>query len=63
VELLVLLVVVLTTVWVGFDASKRNWGKSGTQPFTWVAGCILLWIVVFPLYLFKRRHTPVKLTV
>lgn len=57
--LFVALVVVGTTIWVGIDASKRDWqGKSGTA--TWVAGCILLWIVVFPIYLAKRNKAPLK---
>jgi hypothetical protein len=57
--LLILLVVVGTTIWVGVDASKRDWrGGSGTA--TWVIGCILLWIVVFPMYLVKRGGAPLK---
>lgn len=57
--LLVLLVVVGTTIWVGVDASKRDWsGGSGTA--TWVIGCVLLWIVVFPIYLAKRGRAPLK---
>lgn len=57
--LLVLLVVVGTTIWVGVDASKRDWsGGSGTG--TWVVGCILLWAIVFPVYLFKRGKAPLK---
>jgi hypothetical protein len=56
---LILLVVVGTTIWVGIDASRRDWsGGSGTA--TWVLGCILLWIVVFPLYLAKRGKAPLK---
>jgi hypothetical protein len=59
-ELLILLLIVCTTIWVGFDATGRNWSPTQTKPVTWVIGCVLLWIVVFPLYLFKRRHAPVK---
>jgi hypothetical protein len=59
--LLVVLVVAGTTIWVGVDASKRDWsGGSGTA--TWVVGCILLWIVVFPVYLAKRGKAPLKAT-
>ncbi len=56
---LILLAVVGTTIWVGVDASKRDWrGGSGTA--TWVVGCILLWIVFFPIYLVKRGRAPLK---
>jgi hypothetical protein len=58
--LLILLVVVGTTVWVGVDASKRDWSGSGGGAATWVVGCILLWIVVFPIYLVKRGKAPLK---
>ncbi len=57
-QLIVLLVVVCTTVWVGFDSPKRNWpGKKPTSTAAWVIGCLLLWIVVFPIYLFQRGKT------
>jgi hypothetical protein len=58
------LVVVGSTIWVGFDASQRDWtgatGSGGTSTATWVVGCILLWILVFPLYLAKRGRAPLK---
>ena len=61
---LILLVVVGTTIWVGLDASKRDWksvgGTGGNSTATWVVGCILLWIFVFPLYLAKRGKAPFK---
>jgi hypothetical protein len=56
---LVLLVVVGTTMWVGVDASKRDWG-GGFGTATWVVGCIVLWIVMFPIYLVKRGGAPLK---
>lgn len=49
----VLLVVIGTTIWVGFDAHARGHGVVG-----WVVGCLLLWIVVFPAYLVKRKSAP-----
>jgi hypothetical protein len=58
--LLILFVVVVTTVWVGVDASKRDFGEKGTGTSTWVLGCLLLWIVVFPYYLAKRGRAPLK---
>jgi hypothetical protein len=56
---IVLLVVVGTVIWVGVDASRRDWGN-GAGTGTWVIGCILLWIVVFPVYLAKRGKAPLK---
>jgi hypothetical protein len=59
---IMLLVVVGTTIWIGADASKRDWSddrfaKSAT---VWVLGSLLLWIVIFPLYLSRRSNTPLK---
>jgi hypothetical protein len=60
--LLILLVVVGSTIWVGVDASKREFGDKGLVGSTagWVVGCVLLWIVVFPYYLFRRGRAPLK---
>lgn len=59
ITVVLLLVVVGTTIWVGVDASKRDWGN-GSGTGTWVVGCILLWIVAFPIYLWKRGKAPLK---
>jgi hypothetical protein len=62
--LLFALVVVGSIIWVGVDSSKRDWsdvkGSGGTSTTTWVVGCALLWIVIFPMYLFKRGNAPFK---
>jgi hypothetical protein len=56
---LIFIVVIGTTVWVGVDSSRRDWsGGGGTA--SWVIGCLLLWIVVFPWYLAKRGKVPLK---
>ena len=58
----VFLLVIGTTIWVGFDASTNrvtsddkeyNWSNGA---LAWVIGCILLWIVVFPFYLVRRAR-------
>src|SRR4051812_37910073 len=54
--LLVVLVVVGTIIWVAVDAPKREW-PNGSSTASWVIGCVLLWIVVFPIYLYKRSKT------
>lgn len=44
-------VLVASSVWVIFDARSRNI----PHPFRWGVGSILLWIIVFPWYLSRRR--------
>lgn len=46
-------VVVLTSAWVFYDAQRRGI----PYPLRWGIGSILLWILVFPWYL-SRRRTP-----
>ena len=45
--------VVLSSLWVYRDAREKNIPK----PFRWGLGSILLWILIFPWYL-ARRRTP-----
>ena len=62
-EILVLLIVIVTTVWVAYDADgilshisaakRKSLGLWG--PGQWATGCLLVWILVFPAYLFKRQ--------
>jgi hypothetical protein len=56
---LVLLVVVGTSIWVALDARNFDWG-GGTGSFGWTAGCLLLWLIFFPIYLYQRSKTPRK---
>jgi hypothetical protein len=56
-----LLVVVGTSIWVFVDARnlgvRRGLIQSGFAdmgPGSWLAGCLLIWILVFPLYLVYR---------
>ncbi len=46
-------IVLATSLWVFSDAQQKGIPK----PFRWGIGCLLLWIVVFPWYL-SRRRTP-----
>lgn len=46
-------VVIASSFWVFYDARKNNIPK----PLRWGAGSLLLWILVFPWYL-ARRKTP-----
>jgi hypothetical protein len=65
IPLVPLAAVVATDVWVYLDA--RRWATDGAPVFArvgtfsvetpvgWLLGCIVLWIVFFPLYLVCRR--------
>ena len=53
------------TVWLAFDARKRDWSESRSRwgarnTTTWVIASLLLWIVVFPIYLVQRGRVPLK---
>jgi hypothetical protein len=63
----ILLIVIGTSTWVYFDAKSIGVKKSGEKapvktgsvqadmgPVGWAICCLLLWIIAFPLYLFKR---------
>lgn len=57
---IILLIVIGTTIWVGYDA-KQNRVPIDSKPYSlnngavaWVLTCILLWIFGFPYYLVKR---------
>jgi hypothetical protein len=55
-----LLLVGAATLWVGIDASKRDFSNARGAKSTvgWVAGMLLLWIVFLPLYLVERNRAP-----
>ena len=60
---LVLLAVVGSTAWLAMDAAKRDWSENSFSKNvpTWVAGSLLLWPVVFPMYVFShRKKAPLK---
>jgi hypothetical protein len=62
IPLFIVLVVVVagTSIWVLVDSTqlgaKRDLagGAAGTSPAAWFFGCLLFWIVVFPMYLYSR---------
>ena len=60
-EGLVFLIVLGTAIWVlvdakslGFGTRQFDSGKVESGPWVWFLGCLLLWIVAFPMYLVKR---------
>ena len=59
-EVVMVLIVLGTSIWVLFDAMRIGIKKGQIEGFAdlsavgWFFACLLLWIVVFPLYLVKR---------
>ena len=60
--IITLLIVLGTTIWVGFDAQKNQVSTTGSKPYSlntgvvvWVGFCLLLWIITFPCYLYRRN--------
>lgn len=57
-----LIVWLVSTVWVGIDASARDWSQvDGAGPHStggWIAFCLLFGILVVPRYLWVRRRAP-----
>jgi hypothetical protein len=58
----VFLIIIASAVWVGIDASHRDWSGNSFANATWkwVVGALFLWIVAFPVYLVQRGRVPVK---
>lgn len=59
---MILLVILVTAIWVAFDASGRDFSQSKLAKSTagWFFGTLLLWIIFFPAYLAARGKTPMK---
>ena len=61
---LIFLIVVGTSIWVGFDSYsllkqipkdiRRTLSSGASSTFVWTLGCLLLWIIAFPWYLSAR---------
>lgn len=62
ISLLLTLLIVVSWVWVYFDATTNKIGKVGDDPSifnmhagAWAIAIIFLWVIVFPAYLIKRK--------
>jgi hypothetical protein len=62
VPVVISLVVLASTAWVWYDARSRDWSGSSFAkgPWQWVIGSLLLWVIVFPIYLFQRGKAPAR---
>ena len=52
-EVLILLVILGSSVWVLIDGWKYSKGRA----VTWFILCLLFWIIAFPVYLFRRKKS------
>ena len=52
--------IIISSIWVFVDAKKIGVKKGQVKgiadmgPGTWLIGCLLFWIIAFPMYLIKR---------
>jgi hypothetical protein len=59
---IIFLLVIVTSIWVLFDAKSigikkgQMSGFANLGPWGWFFGSLLLWIIAFPLYLAKRSE-------
>jgi hypothetical protein len=60
--LIILVLIVATSIWVAVDATGRDWSndKFADRPWKWIVGCVLVWIIVFPMYLVRRNRAPLR---
>jgi len=56
------LIVIASSIWVGFDAQGRDFSDSNLArgPYAWAFACLLVWIFFFPAYLAQRSRFPVR---
>lgn len=61
-DMLILIAVIASSIWVYVDAKQLNAdtamknGASNLSPFGWMFFCLVLWVLGFPMYLFKRMQ-------
>lgn len=62
IDLLMTLVITLSSIWVYFDATSNNIGRvPEVKGFTnlsagaWALTTLFIWIIAFPLYMYKRK--------
>lgn len=59
-----LLIVVPSSIWVFQDAKQTKITVDGKQygtnngEWAWLMSCLFIWIVMFPMYLYKRNQLP-----
>ncbi|EGR0379561.1 hypothetical protein FHO66_13185 [Vibrio cholerae] len=56
---IITIAILVSSLWVVFDASKHKMGSVASdtpQPYKIGFGCLFIWFVCFPYYLFKRSN-------
>jgi len=50
----------LATIWVAYDARRLDWRSNGfcDRVWKWILGCLFLFGIAFPAYLWQRRKMP-----
>src|SRR5205085_253131 len=57
------IIVILTSIWAGVDSHRLQISSSkkayswNNGSLSWLLCCLLIWIIAFPAYLFKRAKT------
>ena len=61
-DIIILLIILTTSIWVLIDAKNLGVKKGlikgigNMGPWGWFIVCLLIWIIAFPIYLFKRSE-------
>lgn len=54
---IILLIILGTAVWAASDVrTRRAAGKTTDSPWSWLAACLLMWVIMFPAYLWSRSR-------
>src|SRR5438552_2247259 len=50
------------TTWVAFDSRRFDWRGNAfcDRAWKWVLGCLFLFVVAFPAYMWQRRKVPAR---
>ena len=57
-----ILIIIVSSIWVLFDADINripffgNFTSDNTSQWGWFFCCLLLWVVMFPIYMVKRSR-------
>lgn len=55
-EITIILVIISSLLVLGDSYKFKKVMDNGEHPIAWFLGCLLLWIIIFPYYLYKRNR-------